>query len=107
MKAITDKIKKKSKRYETKRNEKGKPSNNCNSIVCALSDVIDWILDNLVDKTRTRRGVLKKLKDMGIHFKAPTKRSTKAALAGKNLWQPEEDEQLSSLYDQHRMEPGT
>lgn len=68
-------------------------------------DVIDWILDNLVDKTRTRRSVLKKLKDMGIHFKAPTKRSTKAAQAGKNLWQPEEDEQLSSLYDQYRMEP--
>ncbi|KAL7724650.1 hypothetical protein ACLKA6_008651 [Drosophila palustris] len=67
-------------------------------------DVIDWILDNLVDKTRTRRGILKKLKDMGIHFKAPTKRSTKAALAGKNLWQPEEDEMLSSLYDQHRTE---
>ncbi|XP_060645851.1 protein timeless homolog [Drosophila nasuta] len=68
-------------------------------------DVIDWILDNLVDKTRTRRGILKKLKDMDIHFKAPTKRSTKAALGGKNLWQPEEDEELSSLYDQHRLEP--
>ncbi|KAH8358759.1 hypothetical protein KR093_002235 [Drosophila rubida] len=68
-------------------------------------DVIDWILDNLVDKTRTRRGILKKLKDMGIHFKAPTKRSTKAAQGGKNLWQPEEDEELSSLYDQHRLEP--
>ncbi|XP_001998905.3 protein timeless homolog [Drosophila mojavensis] len=68
-------------------------------------DVIDWILDNLVDKTRTRRGVLKKLKEMGLLFKAPTKRSTKAALGGKNLWQPEEDEELSDLYDQHRLEP--
>ncbi|XP_030370378.1 protein timeless homolog [Scaptodrosophila lebanonensis] len=67
-------------------------------------DVIDWILDNLVDKTRTRRGVLKKLKEMGLLFKAPTKRSTKAAAGGKNQWQPEEDEELSGLYDQHRTE---
>ncbi|EDV93232.1 GH18380 [Drosophila grimshawi] len=68
-------------------------------------DVIDWILENLVDKTRTRRGILKKLKEMSLLFKAPTKRSTKAALGGKNLWPPEEDEELSSLYDQHRLEP--
>lgn len=72
----------------------------------ALSDVIDWILENLADKTRNRRGVLKKLKEMELLFKVPTKRSTKAAQAGKNLWTSEEDEQLSSLYDQHRMEPG-
>ncbi|EDW59287.1 protein timeless homolog isoform X1 [Drosophila virilis] len=68
-------------------------------------DVIDWILENLVDKTRTRRGILKKLKELDLVFKAPTKRSTKAALGGKNLWQPEEDEQLSSLYDEHRFVP--
>ncbi|XP_017084436.2 LOW QUALITY PROTEIN: protein timeless homolog [Drosophila eugracilis] len=68
-------------------------------------DVIDWILDNLVDKTRNRRTVLKKLKELGLLFKAPTKRSTKSAQGGKNLWQPEEDEELRSLYDQHRTEP--
>ncbi|XP_017039963.1 protein timeless homolog isoform X2 [Drosophila ficusphila] len=68
-------------------------------------DVIDWILDNLVDKTRNRRTVLKKLKELGLLFKAPTKRSTKLAQGGKNLWQPEEDEELRSLYDQHRIEP--
>ncbi|KAH8385954.1 hypothetical protein KR200_008204 [Drosophila serrata] len=68
-------------------------------------DVIDWILDNLTDKTRNRRTILKKLKELGLLFKAPTKRSTKAAQGGKNLWQPEEDEELRSLYDQHRTEP--
>ncbi|XP_017110468.1 protein timeless homolog [Drosophila elegans] len=68
-------------------------------------DVIDWILDNLADKTRNRRTVLKKLKELGLLFKAPTKRSTKSAQGGKNLWQPEEDEELRSLYDQHRIEP--
>jgi len=74
--------------------------------VSVLSDVIDWILDNLVDKTRNRRTVLKKLKELGLLFKAPTKRSTKSAQSGKNVWQPEEDDELRSLYDQHRIEPG-
>lgn len=67
--------------------------------------MIDWILDNLIDKTRTRRGVLKKLKEMGLMFKAPTKKST-AAAAQKNLWQHEEDERLRSLYDEFRLENG-
>ncbi|XP_055382553.1 MATH and LRR domain-containing protein PFE0570w-like [Condylostylus longicornis] len=65
-------------------------------------DVIDWILDNLIDKNRTRRGVLKKLKEMGLMFKAPTKKSTSAA--NKNLWRHEEDEQLRQLYDEHRLD---
>ncbi|XP_037944705.1 protein timeless homolog [Teleopsis dalmanni] len=67
-------------------------------------DVIDWILDNIVDKTRTRRAILKKLKDMDLQFKAPTKRTTANAAAKKNLWRPEEDEELRSLYDQYRTE---
>ncbi|TMW48117.1 hypothetical protein DOY81_006803 [Sarcophaga bullata] len=66
-------------------------------------DVIDWILENLTDKTRTRRGVLKKLKELGLMFKAPTKKSTSAA-QNKNLWRSEEDEELRSLYDQYRTE---
>uniref|UniRef100_A0A1I8N7D7 Timeless C-terminal domain-containing protein n=1 Tax=Musca domestica TaxID=7370 RepID=A0A1I8N7D7_MUSDO len=66
-------------------------------------DVIDWILDNIIDKTRTRRGVLKKLKEMGLTFKAPTKKST-ASAQSKHLWKPEEDEELRSLYDQYRTE---
>lgn len=66
-------------------------------------DVIDWILDNLIDKTRTRRGVLKKLKELGLIFKAPTKRSN--AGRNKNLWQHEEDEKLKELYDTYRLDP--
>ncbi|XP_059218459.1 protein timeless homolog [Stomoxys calcitrans] len=67
-------------------------------------DVIDWILDNILDKTRTRRGILKKLKEMDLKFKAPTKKSTANAQSGKNLWRSEEDEELRSLYDQYRIE---
>ncbi|KAG7308218.1 hypothetical protein JYU34_006890, partial [Plutella xylostella] len=40
-------------------------------------DVIDWILDNLIDQTRTRRSVIKKLKDLGLIFRAPTKKSNR------------------------------
>jgi timeless len=66
-------------------------------------DVIDWIMDNLIDKTRTRRGIIKKLKELGLIFRAPTKKST-AAAANKNLFKPEEDQQLRELYDQFRMD---
>ncbi|XP_037818705.1 protein timeless homolog, partial [Lucilia sericata] len=66
-------------------------------------DVIDWILENIGDRTRTRRGVLKKLKELGLKFKAPTKKST-ADAHNKNLWRSEEDEELRSLYDQYRTE---
>lgn len=34
-------------------------------------------MDNLIDQTRTRRSVIKKLKELGLIFKAPTKRSNK------------------------------
>ncbi|XP_039970840.1 protein timeless homolog [Bactrocera tryoni] len=66
-------------------------------------DVIDWILEHLNEKTRTRRMVLKKMKEMGLVFKAPTKRTT-ASAANKKLWSTEEDEELQSLYDEHRLE---
>uniref|UniRef100_A0A0K8V7G8 Protein timeless n=1 Tax=Bactrocera latifrons TaxID=174628 RepID=A0A0K8V7G8_BACLA len=66
-------------------------------------DVIDWILEHLNEKTRTRRMVLKKMKEMGLIFKAPTKRTTAGAV-NKKLWSTEEDEELQSLYDEHRLE---
>ncbi|XP_055616681.1 protein timeless homolog [Toxorhynchites rutilus septentrionalis] len=65
-------------------------------------DVIDWILDNLIDKTRTRRSVIKKLKELGLIFKAPTKKSNAAAL-NKNLWSQKQDDQLRQLYEEHRL----
>lgn len=67
-------------------------------------DVIDWILENLIEKSRTRRSVIKKLKELGLIFKAPTKRSN-ALAANKNAFMHEEDEKLRELYDEHRVEP--
>lgn len=64
-------------------------------------DVIDWICENLTEKNRNRRGVIKKLKELGLIFKAPTKKSG-AAAANKNLFLKEEDDKLRELYDEHR-----
>lgn len=66
-------------------------------------DVIDWILESLEEKSRTRRSVIKKLKELGLIFKAPTKKSA-AAASNRNLFIQEEDDKLRELYDEHRLE---
>lgn len=66
-------------------------------------DVIDWLVESLSGQSRGRRGVIKKLKDLGLIFKVPTKRSNAAAV-NKNLFMSEEDEKLRELYDEHRAE---
>lgn len=68
-------------------------------------DVIDWILENLIDQNRTRRSVIAKLKELGLIFKAPTKKSIAAGLS-KHVWRHEQDEQLRELYDIHRLGTG-
>lgn len=70
-----------------------------------LLDVIDWILDNLIDKNRTRRAVIKKLKELDLIFKAPTRKSVASAV-NKHLWKHEEDTLLKELYDEHRLDDG-
>lgn len=67
--------------------------------------MIDWILDNLIDKNRTRRAVIKKLKELGLIFKAPTRKSVASAV-NKHLWKHEEDKLLTELYDKHRLDDG-
>lgn len=69
------------------------------------TDVIDWILDNLIEKNRTRRSVIKKLKELGLIFKAPTRKSVAAGVS-KNAWFHEQDVQLRELYDAHRLDDG-
>ncbi|XP_063704948.1 protein timeless homolog [Culicoides brevitarsis] len=69
-------------------------------------DVIDWLARNLIDQTKTRRQIIMKLKQLGLIFKAPTKKSN-ASAANKRLWRPEQDEQLKELYDKFRLEENT
>ncbi|CAH0763660.1 unnamed protein product [Diatraea saccharalis] len=66
-------------------------------------DVIDWILENLIDQTRTRRGVIKKLKELGLIFKAPTKRSNRENAKEKTpkVFSEEEDCLLKELWEQY------
>lgn len=70
-----------------------------------LLDVIDWMLDNLIDKNRTRRALIKKLKELGLIFKAPTRKSVASAVS-KHVWKYEEDTLLKELYDEHRLDDG-
>lgn len=65
-------------------------------------------MDNLIDQTRTRRGVIKKLKDLGLIFKAPTKKSNKERQTQKVPIEflEEEDALLIELWKQYGESPG-
>lgn len=58
------------------------------------TDVIDWMLDNLIDKTRTRRGLMKKLKELGLFFAKPSRRRERQ----NPNWSEELDQELRELY---------
>lgn len=63
------------------------------------------MLENMIEKNRTRRGVIKKLKELGLIFKAPTRKSV-ASKVSKHAWFHEQDIRLRELYDMHRLEKG-
>ncbi|KAJ3665891.1 hypothetical protein Zmor_001356 [Zophobas morio] len=62
-------------------------------------DIVDWIVNNLIDNTRTRRGVLKKLKEMCllVNYKGQ-----KSGARRPQNWGSEEETQLRELYQQFR-----
>lgn len=45
------------------------------------------------------------MKELGLIFKAPTRKSVAAAVS-KHLWKHEEDTLLKELYDEHRLDDG-
>lgn len=63
-----------------------------------ILDIIDWIVDNLIDSTRNRRVVMKKLREMHllVNYKGPKNAVTKGS--GKE-WGENEEEQLRELYE--------
>lgn len=63
-----------------------------------ILDVIDWIMENLIDQTRTRRGIIIKLKELGLIFKAPTKKSNVRERIPKEFGE-DEDELLRKLWN--------
>ncbi|KAL3279151.1 hypothetical protein HHI36_016665 [Cryptolaemus montrouzieri] len=65
-------------------------------------DVVDWVTANLIDNTRTRRGVLKKLKELFLltDYKGPKKVRNTSRLPQQ--WSIDEEEQLKELYEQFK-----
>lgn len=66
-------------------------------------DVVDWILDNLIECTRTRRGLLKKLKEMYLltNYKGPKKSSGGGGRLNRQ-WGAEDEQQLRELFEQFK-----
>lgn len=63
----------------------------------SFSDIVDWIVNNLIDNTRSRRAVLKKLKEMCLLVDYKPGRKSIA-----RQWGPEEEEQLRELFNEYR-----
>uniref|UniRef100_A0A1Y1K941 Timeless N-terminal domain-containing protein n=1 Tax=Photinus pyralis TaxID=7054 RepID=A0A1Y1K941_PHOPY len=59
-------------------------------------DVVDWIVNNLVDNTRSRRAVLKKLKSMSL---LSNYKKHKAGVSRSNVWTEEDEQQLREAYE--------
>ncbi|OXU26712.1 hypothetical protein TSAR_004656 [Trichomalopsis sarcophagae] len=66
-------------------------------------DVVDYILSNLISQDRTRRGVMKKLKEMYLIVNSKSVRSEVSKRLPKE-WSEEEVAQLTELWEQVREE---
>ncbi|XP_053678116.1 protein timeless homolog [Anopheles nili] len=67
-------------------------------------DVIDWLLSNIIDQTRSRQAVIKKLKELGLIFRAPTKRSNANVAQQGNKRNTGDDELLDEEYNELQLE---
>lgn len=67
--------------------------------------MVDWILENLISDNRTRRGVIKKLKEMCLVVNS---KSTKTAVQKRapKEWSEEEIAQLTELWEKVREDEG-
>ncbi|XP_008482101.2 protein timeless homolog [Diaphorina citri] len=62
---------------------------------------VDWILDNLINKERTRKSVIKKLKELYLITSTKDLRSAPAdRLRPPTNWSSDEEDQLKTLYQQ-------
>nr|CAD7462788.1 unnamed protein product [Timema tahoe] len=61
------------------------------------SGVVDWILENIINKDRSKRGIIKKLKDLGynVSTKPPPKRPPKQ-------WTETEVQELTQLFHTYK-----
>ncbi|XP_069688768.1 protein timeless homolog [Periplaneta americana] len=64
-------------------------------------DVVDWILQNLINTSRSHRGVAKKLRELGYVVAKKTARKTGNVRPSKT-WAEEEEQQLMELYEEFK-----
>lgn len=64
-------------------------------------DVVDWITNNLVDQTKSRRQVLKKLKELMLLVDYKKKGASGKARAPQT-WTEDEESHLQELFEQYR-----
>ncbi|KAK9879043.1 hypothetical protein WA026_003849 [Henosepilachna vigintioctopunctata] len=65
-------------------------------------DVVDWVLSNLIDNTRTRRGVFKKMKELYLLTDYKGKKKPRLTSRLQQQWTADEEEQLIELYEQFK-----
>lgn len=86
------------------------PRNNIKFPLCpsrlndiSFIDVVDWIVNNLIDNTRTRRSVLLKLKEMCLltdNYKDGKKSGARKAIP--QSWGAEEEARLRELHEEFK-----
>ncbi|XP_068209920.1 protein timeless homolog [Palaemon carinicauda] len=69
----------------------------------ASKDCVELILDNLINQKRTRRGVIKKLKDLGLITQARDVKSRKSVnVRAPKMWTEEEEGELKMLFEENK-----
>ena len=67
------------------------------------NDIVDLIMDRLISRTRTRRTVIRKLRDMGLITSAKgLKRGSAPRINAPRTWTEEEEEELRRLYQENK-----
>nr|XP_023016006.1 protein timeless homolog [Leptinotarsa decemlineata] len=65
-------------------------------------DVVDWICSNLIDNTKSRRIVLKKLKELYLLANYKPKKKSVGRMKPPQNWGAEEEAQLRELYEEFK-----
>ncbi|KAG5899963.1 hypothetical protein JTB14_034534 [Gonioctena quinquepunctata] len=65
-------------------------------------DVVDWIVGNLIDNTKSRRQVLKKLKEMYLLTDYKAKKKSGGNVKAPQNWGAQEETQLRELYEEFK-----
>lgn len=76
----------------------------CNTrFISAIGDVVDCILENLINSTRTRRQIIRQLILMDL---VTNSKQLKRGISGQVTWTKRDIDQLQEFYDRHKQENG-